>query len=318
MYIHRIVIDANQINARGRIAGMNYLEELHNANLVEIFRTSTLASEFINKYAMGQRKAESFATIGGVQAYLPGSQFADSMWGSSRESRVVEWQNIAFGPRIPSNNDLRDALHLDQAYLHDADYFVTDDGKLLASAQKLLAAGFPSSVCTAEQCVESINAYFVKHYQTKDIGALVSRLADAGPILLGSNSIGGFAIEQNEEAIFGVAFNSGIAEVSANIRTRTGQLTLSISPRTPFVFHNPESSFFGCRVASPVLIGEETHSHFEVMLRGDPDPVLAGRVLKSKRLLVVRAKLSDSSGRVVVEVAKGSLRLLGAGLRLQS
>ena len=58
MYIHRVVIDANCINAYGRTEYMNILESYHDAGLIEILRTQTLIKEDF-KLSKGKEKEKA-------------------------------------------------------------------------------------------------------------------------------------------------------------------------------------------------------------------------------------------------------------------
>jgi hypothetical protein len=136
MYIHRVVIDANRINTRGAIEAMNRLETFHDAGLVEIFQTSTLPVEF-RSWPRGIDKARNYTVIGGnSMVYLTDSNVADSSLGAGAgESRFMEIHDVVFGAPASAEDvrvgNMRDALHIDQADQHDADFFVADDGAIL-------------------------------------------------------------------------------------------------------------------------------------------------------------------------------------------
>ena len=186
MYIYRIVIDTNRINARGNCKAMNRLEELHKAGVVEIFQTSTLKTELI-PYPPGLEKAKDYTTIGGGNSWqLPGNNMLVSNGGTpSIESQVMQIQNIIFGQhkRFIRNNFI-DALHIDQANQNDADFFVTDEKKILNSASRLSEAGIRTHICTDKFCETEILKYFELHYKTSDAQRLSELLQETGPILL--------------------------------------------------------------------------------------------------------------------------------------
>src|SRR4051794_4705993 len=100
MYIHRIVIDANRINTRNDLPAMNRLEQFHDANIVELLRTSTLAVEFA-PWKQGLEKALKYTELGGHLVYAAvNNQIPDSQWGSGRDSRFVELNTLIFGPKL--------------------------------------------------------------------------------------------------------------------------------------------------------------------------------------------------------------------------
>jgi hypothetical protein len=318
MYIHRIVIDANRINTRKDSAAMNRLEALHDANIVEILRTTTLAAEF-STWKPGQEKAKKFSEIGGGQVHLTGSRIPDSRWGSGLETRFLELNELIFGPGYPPDEkrrtrNLRDALHVDQACLHEADFFVTDDQAILASNDKLMSAGFMIRICTAEECLELIDDYHSAHYKTTDIASLSSMLGDLGPILLGSNSIDSFGIiGKNGETLLSITVANGLAALSAAIRTSSGKLSLSIEPKVPPTFFDNDSALFGNFGPSPLLVGDKAFRDFGVTVRGAQ--VLSARILKCNRIMIVSASMFDDSGQVAVQISRDRLELNGAGLR---
>jgi hypothetical protein len=57
MYIHRVAIDVNRVNARGALAAMNELEQMHDACLIEIVCTSNMKTKLHN-YEAGIAKVE--------------------------------------------------------------------------------------------------------------------------------------------------------------------------------------------------------------------------------------------------------------------
>jgi hypothetical protein len=194
MYIHRVVIDANRINARGRIASMNQLGDYHRRGLIELLQTSTLPVEFLS--APPQRtKAAEYDVIGGSGfVYLSSGRVADAYPGTPiNPSRFSEIEQLVFGRAFSSQRirvrSQRDVLHIDQAWQHGVDYFVTDDKELLAGAPALTAAGFSLIVCTAEDCLTLIQKFFVQRYGTSDSAKLEATLRHQGPILVGSNSV---------------------------------------------------------------------------------------------------------------------------------
>jgi hypothetical protein len=316
MYIHRIVIDADRINTRGGIAAMNCLEAFHDAGLVEILQTSTLPVEFL-KWPRGQRKARRYDVIGGSNmVYVTNSNIADSRLGTSgRESRFMEIHRVVFGEPASDEekrkHDMRDALHIDQASQHDADYFITCDGVILDAAPKLVAIGIGTRVCTAENCVAEIAAYFIRHYGTSEPSALAQRLSQEGPIFLGSNSCGGIAItdvESGEELLALWLSDSGVA-IRTIIRGQDGGRLLTVIPGKPFVFEGPGPSIRMEVGPAPLLVGDKHCRSFAVTSSGNP--LFAGRVLRSGRLLVHDVSLYNKSGLLAVCVVRDALEVAG-------
>src|SRR6266542_5207325 len=98
MYIHRVVIDANRINAQGKIPAMTALEAMDAAGVVEIFQTSTMSVE-MKPYVAGKQKSAKYTKIGGNELVYTtaDSNVADTQLGAcGRESRLDEIHRIIF------------------------------------------------------------------------------------------------------------------------------------------------------------------------------------------------------------------------------
>jgi hypothetical protein len=245
MYIHRVVIDANRINARRGIDAMNRLEEYHKVGAIELLQTSTLPIEFLTAAALQRNKAREYDVIGGSSlVYLTNSNVADAYPGTSgRESRVWEIQRLVFGTVTFATESIRvqsqrDCLHLDQAWQHGADYFITDDKKLRDGASALAAAGINLRVCTAEDCKDNITEYFSRHYGTSEPSSLASLLSNEGPILVGSNSTAGVSFRDGTSGEELLAFDLSEIRINvrATIRSPVGERWLTITPGQPFSF----------------------------------------------------------------------------------
>jgi hypothetical protein len=318
MYIHRIVIDANRINTRGRIAAMNSLEALHDAGLIEIFQTSTLPVEFL-PWPPGKQKALKYAVISGSSmVYLTDSNVADAQVGSSgRASRHIEIHQSIFGQPslgVDRLNDMRDALHIDQANQHDADFFVTDERVILNASPALAAIGIGTRVCSAEDCLSDVQTYFAKNYGTTDVATLVHVLGQAGPILLGSNSCGGTAFTDLESGETLLAFErtcTGIG-IRAVIRGKDGSLLLTIAPAQAFSFASPDAQVRMEVGTAALTLGEQRCRSFAITV--NEEPVLAGRVLRNGRLLLHNASLYSKRGRLVLRVTRDALELSGGSV----
>jgi hypothetical protein len=329
MYIHRIVIDANRINAKGELPGMNYLESLRQAGLVEIHSTSTLASDMpLGRSEMSKKrhkKGASYPRIGGGMVYLTPDSVPDSHWGTAgRPSRFTEIQNIVFGHLRSREsvrlNDQRDALHIDQANQHDADFFLTVDALLQAAADRLQERGFPTRVCSDDEGVAAIKEYFNHHYKTTEPAQLAALLKDCGPIFIGSNSCGdtSFRDVTQQEELLGFDINEQGVGVFANIRGKSGDLLLTVSPGKPLHFLKPGLSVTGesdPKLPAAIRIGETTCSAFVI---GDKaTPTLAGRMLSNNRLMIYGASLYSASGREALAVNRGELMLSGVSCSIR-
>jgi hypothetical protein len=314
MYIFRIVIDANLINARQGIAAMNSLEALHKAGLVEIFQTSTLPVE-MRPYPPGHQKARQYATLGSSSSvYLTKGNVADSQPGTSgRKSKDWVIHQLIFGePALEEKkrlNDMRDALHVDQANQHDADFFITHERRILDASPKLAAQGFTTRVCKAQNCLDEIIAYFERHYGTADPTALGRLLDQDGPVLLGSNSCGGTIltdVEHNEELLAFEMTDSGVA-IRATLRGSNGAKLLTIQPGQRPTFEAPDAEITSEVGPSPLRIGEESARSFAVTANGTL--LLAGRILQTGRLLMHDVCLYNKSGRLSVHVTRDVMKL---------
>lgn len=319
MYIHRIVIDANQINTRGGILAMNSLEALHTAGLVEILQTSTLPVEFRN-WERGRTKASSYTVVGGSQTtFLTSGGQPDSALGTpSKQSFLMEIHRLVFGEPSESvdrrNHDMRDALHIDQANQNYADFFVSDEKAILRASPLLRAAGIDTLVCNAETCLGAIQDYFKNAFGTADIPMLQARLQASGPILLGSNSCGGSAfvdVDTGETILAFLRTNNG-ATIVARIRSPDGRLLLSIDPDKPLQFHGPGLRAHLEDGPSPVQIGEKTCRSFSInSTDAETQPVMAARWLRNDRLLFYRLTLHNASGHLAISMDRSDLHLCG-------
>jgi hypothetical protein len=317
MYVHRVVVDANHINALGGIPAMNSLEALDNTGLIEIFQTSTLPVE-MRPYPPGYRKSQRYAVIGSnSMVYVTSGRVADSQLGASgRKSRFMEIHQLVFGAPASEEkkrvNDMRDALHIDQANQHGADFFVTGEDKILKAAPKLASLGIITRLCTADDCLGELNAYFARHYSTTDQAELARRFDQAGPILIGSRSFGGVAFADTESSEELLAFEltaDGTVAIRAVLRDQDGSRLLTITPgmRVAFERQNPLVTMEAG--PSPLLVGESTCRSFAVAANGKP--LLAGRILRSRRLLIHDALLHNRSGRRAIHITRDSLNTCG-------
>ncbi len=135
MYIHRVAIDTNRLNARGSIPAMTELERLHDAHLIEIVCTSTVITDA--KGAHRAKAAKYDLIYADYLGYLTSEAIPDVQPGPAlRTSRFFEIYESVFGNgRGPSFADhhaqsIRDALHIDQCWQNMVDCFVTGDARV--------------------------------------------------------------------------------------------------------------------------------------------------------------------------------------------
>lgn len=295
---------------------MNALEAMHDAGLVEIFQTSTLAAEF-RTWPPGQQKARDYAVIGGSDlVYVTNGRAADGALGTSgRESRFMEVHRVVFGEPASDEeklkHDMRDSLHIDQAYQHDADFFVTGDNGILRAALALAAIGIGTRVCSAEDCVREVTDYFSQAYGTTDWSELAQRLNEEGPILLGSNSCGGTAFFDAESGECLLAFErteTGIG-IRSVVRGEDGSILLTITPDQPLSFTQPGAEVRMEVGPAPLVVGDKHCRSFAIT--SCEQPVLCGRLLRNGRLLIYVVSLRNRSGRLVFRVARDALECSG-------
>lgn len=317
MYIHRVVIDANRINARGRIEAMNCLDAYHTMGAIELLQTSTLPVEFLTA-PLQREKAREYDVIGGsALVYLTSGNVADAYPGTPiQESRLSEIERLLFGTKpFPTDRirvqSQRDALHVDQAWQHGADYFVTDDRKILDGASALAAAGITLGIYSAEDCENNLTKYFVRHYGTSDPATLAALVRNEGPLLLGSNSSSGIAfidVITGEELLAFEVSETRIA-LRAIIRGPVGDRWLTIVPSQPFVFDGPDASISIDAGPSPLLFGDKFCRAFAISSASKT--LLAGRMLRYGRFLLHHACLHGTSGREAIRITRDNLEIDG-------
>jgi len=316
MYIHRVVIDANRVNARGGIAAMNKLEVYHRAGLIELLQTSTLPVEFLS--APRQRaKAAQYDVVGGTGfVYLTRGPVADAYPGTPiNPSKVHEIERIVFGGNFASEairiRSQTDALHVDQAWQHGVDYFVTCDGAILAAAPALTAAGVKLCVCTDEHCAAALDRFFVERYGTSDVTQLELKINTEGPILIASNDTHQiqFTDIATGDELLSIGMNGGKITICTTVRDTAGAALVVVSPGEPFSFVRDGASINVMAGDSPLLLGDKCCRSFAVC--ANSVPVLAGTMLRSGRFLLHHALISNRFGHLALRVTKDTLMLDG-------
>jgi hypothetical protein len=110
MYPHRLVVDANCINAKGRLSAMTTLEEYHRAGSLELIVTSTLPAE-LDKGSVQAQKAQLYRAVGGHLFYFGNERAAQSSIGAPvRESLLHVLEAELFGRRLKGKALLRGAI----------------------------------------------------------------------------------------------------------------------------------------------------------------------------------------------------------------
>jgi hypothetical protein len=230
----------------------------------------------------------------------------------------MEIHQTVFGEPATDNNkrenDMRDALHIDQAHQHNADFFITDDRAILDAGPALAARGIGTPICTVEDCLAEISAYFGHHYGTTDRLFLARRLGQDGPIILGSSSFGSVAFTDTEsgEELLAFQLGAGGAEMRAIVRAPNGARLMSVVPGRPIVFDEPGSSIAMEVGPAPLAVGDKTCRSFAV--EAGEELLLAGRILRSGRLLMHDVTLHNKSGRLVLRVTRDVLEVGGVAI----
>lgn len=316
MYVHRVAIDANRINVRREIPGMNRLEDYFRAGFVELVRTSTL----LNVDLRGDErraKAQHYPLIGSAGiTYLTDGRVADATPGAvGRGTRVNVIHRIVLGSTSSTADhelrQMRDCLHIEQAWQNGVDYFVTNEEELHASESRLAAEGIALRICDADVCAAEIEAYFLAHYGTTDPAELEKRFAEAGPILLGSCSCTGLQLRDpgTGEELLGLFATSEGVTVRATIRGRAGNKLLTITPGQALKFEPTSGATVKMMAGerAPILLGEARCRNFVVSVHDDP--IFSGWLLASGRLLIHEARFYSAAGELALRVERDSFEV---------
>jgi hypothetical protein len=156
VYPHRLVVDANCINAKGKLPAMACLEEYHHAGALELIVTSTLPVE-LDKGSIQARKARLYQSVGAYPLFFPGEREAQSRVGAPVRSSLLHLLHTElFGRNLKGKallRAVRDCLHLDQAQMNGADIFVTNDKRLHAAEPLLEKHSVHLAVYTPEEAL---------------------------------------------------------------------------------------------------------------------------------------------------------------------
>ncbi|TSJ88113.1 hypothetical protein [Chitinimonas sp. BJB300] len=284
---------------------MNELETFHHAGLIEIFATSTLPFEFEN-FKFGKEKARNYHVLGSNGYWQASSGTRPiAFWGTtSRESQFEIIASIVFESEYPqlNENSRLDVLHIDQAFQHNVDFFVTDEKKILKAASRLEFNGIRTRVCNAEKCLELIRSYFLHELGSLDTTVLADRLLSLPPILLGSYPVGEIAfIEQRTgEILLGFKPDPVGVAITCNLYSDDGIKDLSIVPNKETVHFRNGTILNMAPYPSILLLGNVTCLSFSIMKSSNP--LMSARVLQNGKLLVYDLDLHSSTGASAIKV----------------
>lgn len=316
MYIHKIVIDANCINAKGGLQAMNQLEAYHDAGVVEILKTTTLNKEF-STAPLQKKKSEKFQTIGGNCHFSP----IDGKGAEALPGGVIGNTNLAlFEKLFPEkltgdalHRSLRDTLHIDQSILNHCDYFVTNEKRLIDGGKRIPEILERIIITSPEQCLDEIKVFFYKQYGTTEPTTLENIINATGPIILGSNTCYGFRVIDpiTREIMLSANIENNKLLVNAVFRDKKGIKQLEISPGNKSQFFNNDLSI-SCGGGGGIIVGENSFGHF--MVGNDNEINLAARVTHSGRVVFFKAKINALDSLRYISVNKQTLTLKGVVL----
>ena len=280
MYIHKIVIDANCINARGSLEAMTRLEMYHDVSVIEILQTSTLKKEF-SKFPFFKNKADKYQTISGL-GYVaslddgPPEALGVNLIGSPMFGLFSKiFPEKKFGK--DRHRSIRDSLHIQQAILNHCDYFVTTEEALLKGGRDISVIRDRIKVVKPCECLEQIQEYFQECYKTSEPDILGKELRNSGPIILGSNSCYGFSAFEaaTRNHILSAYVENGKLMIEADFYDSAGKKVLKIAPGKASVFTDGDLSIHGGGRGS-MIIGEKGFNNF--MIGNENQIKLAGRL----------------------------------------
>lgn len=316
MYQLRLVVDANCLNAKGRLPAMNELQRYHEAGAIELIVTSTLAAE-VDRESSQAAKARTYQSVGGRMFSIGGVPGMQSMQGATlRPSRMRLLHSKLFPHYLGGHaltRAIRDCLHVDQAQMNAADIFVTSDKRLHRAQEILQSVSVPLAVDSPERALVRVKDHVRANVGTDDLQSTKAYVDGLGPVILGSNSVGNcsFRIGQHADILIAFRVENGLLHVSGTLRDKTGQIAIVLRPGSSpeFPVHKASLTQVG---RGPLLASSEPFGSFVVEI--DDHPVLAVRTSHTGRAIVFAMELRDDTGRVVATVQNESLALQGANL----
>lgn len=316
MYPLRLVVDANCLNAKGRLPAMNELQRYHDIGAIELIVTSTLPAE-VDSGSSQATKASTYQSIGGQMYSIHGVPGMQSMQGATlRQSRMQLLHSRLFGFNLKGHTltrAIRDCLHVDQAQMNAADMLVTNDRRLHQAQEVLRSEGVSLTVTSPEQAVQMVKEHLRTSIGTDDLQGTKMHIESLGPIVLGSNSVGNCSLTtgSSQQPLLSLRIDGGVLEIAGALRDENGQVAIVLRPGAPPEFPFPKASLTQVG-RGPLLVSSEPVGSFVVEL--ESRPILAVRTTHTHRAVVFGMELRDETGRVVASVEREKLTLQGANL----
>lgn len=308
MYQLRLVVDANCLNAKGRLPAMNELQRYHEAGAIELIVTSTLAAE-VDRESSQAAKARTYQSVGGHMFSIQGVPGMQSMQGATlRTSRMGLLHSGLFPHSLRGHaltRAIRDCLHVDQAQMNAADIFITSDKRLHRAQEILRSVSVPLAVASPEQALVLVKDHVRASIGTDELHRTKAHVDGLGTVILGSNSVGNCSFRAGVHADTLLAFRveNGLLHVSGTLRDEAGQVAIVLRPGSSpeFPVHKASLTQVG---SGPLLVSSEPFGSFVVEM--DDHPILAVRTSHTRRAVVFAMELRDDTGRVVASVQNES------------
>jgi len=316
MYPLRLVVDANCLNAKGRLLAMNELQRYHDIGAIELIVTSTLPAE-IDRGSSQAAKARTYQSIGGRMYSIQGVPGMQSIQGATlRPSRMQFLHSSLFGHNLTGHTltrAIRDCLHVDQAQMNAADILVTNDKRLHRAQELLISEGVTLIVTSPERALVMVKEHLRASVGTNDLQTTKSHIEGLGPIVLGSNSVGScsFTAETSEQPLLSLRIDNGMLKISGALRDENGEVAIVLRPGQAPEFPVPKASLTQVG-RGPLLVSSEPFGSFIVEL--EDRPILAVRTSHTFRAVVFAMELRDETGCIVATVERETLCLQGANL----
>jgi len=318
MYIHRVVIDANCINSKGRMGAMNDLEDYHDAGLIEILKTSTLGAE-LDPDSSQKEKAKKYFVIGSSGIVNMGDdRDADAYCGAvSGEPQFYEYFLEIFKNKLTKESRrraFRDCLHIDQAILNRTNYFVTKEKLLIQAGQEIQAIKNKIKILSPDDCLSELKSYFLMRHGSYDLVNLKQMLNSHGPVFFGSNSGFGLTVIDpvSDENLLSVQIREGKLIIEARIRNKNGALILEVSEGDKSQFHTGGARIKGMG-RGPLVLGDMSLT--QVCITNDETVYLSAYALSSSRVLFDCVNLWSFDGERYFSVDKEVMTLKGLILK---
>lgn len=317
MYQLRLVVDANCLNAKGRLSVMNELERFHEAGVIEIIVTSTLAAE-VDLESSQAAKARNYQLIGGQMYSIQGIRGMQSTLGATLRPSQMEVLHSTLFPHAlrdhAQTRAIRDCLHVDQAQMNAADIFVTNDKRLYLAQEVLRSVSVQLAVESPERALMRVKDHVRARIGTDDPKRAKAHVDGLGPIILGSNSVGScsFTAGQHADTLLAFHVENGLLHVSGTLRDEFGQIAIVLRPGSSPEFRVPNASLTQVG-RGPLLVSSDPFGSFVVGV--NDHPVLAVRTSHTGRAVVFAMELRDDAGRTVASVQNELLTIQGADLQ---